>query len=105
MLSLDKLYDDSIAFLNFLKKRNYKIIFLTARSNEQLTLFQLEKLGILEYADKVIVVSPIKADINKSNAIDKEVTDNCIMVGDTEVDDKSAEKSKIKSYILNIIPL
>ena len=91
MLSLDKLYDDAIPFLEFLKEKNYKIIFLTARRNESLTMIQLEELGISKYPTKVIVVDPKNGDINKSNAIDKEKTANSIMIGDTEVDYKSAD--------------
>lgn len=101
MLAFDKLYDDATYFLDFIKGKGYKIIFLTARNNKELTMTQLEELGISMYPAKVIVVEPKNGDINKSNAIDREATDNSIMIGDTEVDYKSSENSKIKSYILN----
>lgn len=101
MLSLDKLYQDSICFLKFLKEKGYKIIFLTARNNKELTERQLKKLGLFEYANKIIVVEPKNGIQNKSVVINAEANYNSIVVGDTEIDYLSAEKCKMKSYILN----
>lgn len=101
MLILDKLYDDSIDFLEFLKSKDYKIIFLTARNNKELTLFQLKKLGLSKYPTKVIVVDPRNGIANKCTIIDKEKNHNSIIIGDTEIDYKSSVHCKIKSYILN----
>lgn len=101
MLNFDVLYNDSIDFLEFLKQEGYDIIFLTARNNEKLTLLQLKKLGLYKYSKKVIIVNTENSIANKSAIIDREKNNDCIMVGDTEVDYKSSKNCQIDCYILN----
>ena len=102
-LNYDKLYDDSLEFLNNIN--NNKIIFLTARSNGKNILKELEKLNIMNYATKIYVVDPKDAHINKSNIIkeykEKNQDEKIIMIGDTEVDYIAATTNNIKSLILN----
>lgn len=102
-MDLDELYTDTIEFLDALKQKQYKIIFLSARHNRTNTLKQLEKFGIKEYADAIYVVSPERATEEKIEVIMtyQESGKETIIVGDTENEYDTAYAAGINYFVLN----
>lgn len=102
-MDLDELYPDTVEFLDALKQKQYKIIFLSARHNRTNTLKQLEKFGIKEYADAIYVVSPERATEEKLEVIMtyQESGKETIIVGDTENEYDTAYAAGINYFVLN----
>ena len=103
-LSEDKLYADSINFLNtFFSECG--VVFLTARRNRGGLEGELKRLNILGFADYVIVADPAKAAADKEKAVTvlkKEYPDaEIFIVGDTENEFELSVKTGYKAFILN----
>lgn len=105
-LAYDKLYPDTLEFLDWIKSRDERIYFLTARQRKDAVLDEVKRLGIADYADKICVVSPAEASEQKK-AFVKKIQDHCInndsvyIVGDTENEYQLAKDLSLPYSILN----
>ena len=102
-LKYDKLYYDSIKTCEKCVSNNKKIFFLTSRKNRQGLYVELERLRLSQYPTKVIIADPVNAKDDKSVALRKIVIEHeqCIMVGDSEVDFHAACEANCQYYLLN----
>lgn len=103
-IKYDNLYEDTIDFLENIKKRNVNIYYLSSRHNKENLMDELEELGIKKYANQIYIVdtkNQIEEKRKIISKIKKEHQDSIYMIGDTEVDYYSAEKNNIKYMILN----
>lgn len=91
-LIFDTLYDDTIPTL---KKIEGRILFLTIRNNKESLMSELKARGIAIYPIKVLSTGQDKAEILKM------ISDEKIMVGDTEIDYRAAVESDCPYYMLN----
>ena len=104
MLQYDELYDDSLEFLNHIRKTENQIIYLTARQKKELVIQQLKHLGIFDYADEVIVVEPSQARQQKTEEVRRlqsRYAKNPVIIGDTENEYELAKVLGLSVYILN----
>ena len=105
-LAYDKLYPDTLEFLDWIKSRDERIYFLTARQRKDAVLDEVKRLGIADYADEICVVSPAEASEQKK-AFVKKIQDHCInndsvyIVGDTENEYQLARDLSLPYSILN----
>lgn len=105
-LAYDKLYPDTLEFLDWIKSRDERIYFLTARQRKDAVLDEVKRLGIADYADEICVVSPAEASEQKK-AFVKKTQDHCInndsvyIVGDTENEYQLAKDLSLPYSILN----
>lgn len=101
LLNLDVLFNDTLDFLNHLKKQSNKIIYVTARKNKDGIRKYIERVGLSDYSDILLITdsnNPVDGKIKLvSNFIEKDST----FVGDTEVDYKCAKELGAAFYILN----
>ena len=102
-ITFDKLYDDSIFFLDSIK--NNKIYYLTARKNKKNVRLQISNFKLKEYAQNTFIVdskNPVEGKIKIVEKYQKEhPKEKLIIIGDTEVEFLTAKKLKIECYILN----
>lgn len=102
-ISFDKLYDDSIFFLDSIK--NNKIFFLTARKNKENVRLQINNFRLRGYAQNTFVVDSQNPVEGKIEIVEKYKKDHplekLIIIGDSEVEFLTAKRLNIKSYILN----
>lgn len=102
-LKYDTLYEDALDFINYVKDN--KLIFLTARSNYNNLMYELEMLKIDNLVDEVFVVDTKEASLNKGSLLSKYIEDyaneDIIVIGDTEVDYNAAVSNNLKYFILN----
>lgn len=99
-IDMDTVYSDAMPFLKKFKSK-YNIVFVSARKREGALINTLNKCGIMPFADKVIIVDVKDPAQSKSNAIVDLVTDDDVLIGDTEADYRCAMSLNIKCYILN----
>lgn len=101
-LADDSLYHDTLPTLQSLSDSQHQIIFLTARKNKRGLLQELENLQIDKYAQAIYVVSPLNAEAEKLNIISNLGNNlSVIIVGDTEIEYKIANKLGVRYIILN----
>ena len=102
-LALDRLYDDTIPFLEEQKEKGDTIIYLTARQNRQGLYASLDRLDIRQYASRVIVVDPRNAKAEKIAAAQEllQAGEDLILVGDTENEYAVAQELQLPVYLLN----
>ena len=102
-LQLDALYEDALPFLQELKHRGYRIIYLTARQNTQGLHRELVRLNLAEYAEQVIIVDPSAAKEEKILATRALLASDpqVILIGDTENEQAVADAIGIPVYLLN----
>jgi len=102
-LALDRLYDDTIPFLEEQKEKGDTIIYLTARQNRRGLYASLDRLDIRKYASRVIVVDPRKAKAEKIAAAQEllQAGEDLILVGDTENEYAVAQELQLPVYLLN----
>jgi len=102
-LALDRLYDDTIPFLEEQKEKGDTIIYLTARQNRQGLYASLDRLDIRQYASRVIVVDPRNAKAEKIAAAQEllQAGEDLILVGDTENEYAVAQELQMPVYLLN----
>ena len=101
-LRYDKLYNDSKKTLEKLHEKD--VYFLTSRTNEQGLQNQIKKLELDKYVKKCIVVNPKDSKYTKTTILKEYIIkhkDNCMMVGDTEIDYNAAVENNVQYYILN----
>lgn len=120
MILLDALYEDTVPFLEKIRKPGNQIIYLTARQNRELVTEQLKTLNLYEYADEVIVVEPKYAKQQKTEEVSRicekygyhteeklskvpctELKESIAIIGDTENEYELAEDLGLPVYILN----
>lgn len=105
-LAYDKLYPDTLEFLDWIKSRDKRIYFLTARQRKDAVLNEVKRLGIADYANEICVVSPSEA-LEQKKAFVKKIQDHCInngsvyIVGDTENEYQLAKDLSLPYSILN----
>lgn len=106
-LALDVPYPDTLDFLDRLKQAHRKIYYLTARQNKEGLLWELQRLGIADYADEILVVSPAGAREEKKRVVEtlvirtgKDEGPICI-VGDTENEYHLAKELSLPCFLLN----
>ncbi len=92
MLELDELYDDALPTLSKIKE---PILFLTIRENAEGLKKSLIRLGLNDYEVKILPHGESKANVLK------EISDQVIMIGDTEIDYKAAIETGCNYYLLN----
>lgn len=94
-LKNDILYENVFSMLSKLSKNN-DLYLLTARQDECAAIKQIKTLGIYDFFEEVIVVSPANASENKS----RKLTENNIseFIGDTISDYNAAKSSGIDFY-------
>lgn len=95
-LEYDKLYNDTISFLEFCKCENYKIVLVTIRANKFNAYNQLKKLKIFSFFDSIFVLS-LKESKTKV-LIEQKAK---IFIGDTELDKYAADNANVKFFALN----
>lgn len=102
-MEMDELYPDTIRFLDVVKRKGYKMIFLTARNARSTTMKQLEKFGISGYPEMVFIVSPARPTEEKLDVIMTylETGQEPIIVGDTESEYDTAYSAGINYFIVN----
>ena len=101
-LKYDKLYDDTKDVLK--KLFGKKVYYLTSRKNYQGTINEIWKLGLDKYCEKCIVVEPQKTYNAKASVLknyNNRYHEECIMIGDTEIDYNAAIECNMQYYILN----
>lgn len=91
LLELDILYQDALPVLS---KINEEILFLTVRENKEGLETELGRLGLSKYNTEIIRHGESKATVLKR-------LDECIMIGDTEIDYQASIDKGCKSFILN----
>lgn len=97
-LMCDFLYGDSKHCLEELKS-TCQLFLISARSREALFQKQVVDLGIKDYFEEIICVSPENAIDSKYAKLIK--TKACLVVGDSEIDQEAAIKAGILFYALN----
>jgi len=105
-LQQDKLYDDTQAFLELVKAHGDKIIFLSARQNAANAYAELQRLGLDQYADDIIIVNQnaqyqTKKDYIQQLSLYQSPKSDIIIIGDTEDDFGAAQANQVSSFILN----
>ncbi len=106
-LKTDTLYPDTLGFLNRLKQRQSKIIYLTARQNKEGLLQELKQLEIDGYADDIQVVPPADAGEAKKRVVEtilaktEEDEGTVCIVGDTENEYHLARELSLTCFLLN----
>ena len=105
LLETDCVYDDAVCVLQELNRRNEDIYYLSSRSAPDSLLLELEDLDIYRYAREICVVSPLDGAAGKTLAIKRILSDypdcTAVMVGDSEIDYRSAVDTGIDYYILH----
>ncbi len=90
--------DDIVSLMKNLKSNGYTVAMVTS-DNEKMARFCLEKLGIIDYFDKIIFddgIHPPKPDPYHMNSLCREMNispNEVLMVGDTLTDMRFAENS------------
>ena len=91
-LELDEPFEDTFKTLETLERKGVKMAILTLRGYKEATMQQLEKAGLLDFFEKIVLVDPrsaedhseLKFDYAKSICRELKVkTDECCMVGDS----------------------
>lgn len=101
-LTYDKVYPEVIPILNKLYEKD-EIYYLTARSNRENLLKELEYLQIEKYAQEIFVVNPKKA-IEEKRKIITAISRNgkTFLIGDTEVEYEAGKQLlSVYTKILN----
>lgn len=98
-LSLDRLYDDSIAVLTECSKNSIELFLISSRSNEKNLLSQLSEMNLNSFFIKIFCVPTKHAMEKKAEIIS--IIEPDLVVGDTEVDYGAAVQAKVPYYILN----
>lgn len=101
-LKFDVLYDDAMNFLKWSQKCSHDVWFLTARSNKEGLIQELEKLDIRKYAKGIYMVDPKNAIEEKSIKL-REIKQKgeVVFIGDMESDCKAGKNADVKTLILN----
>lgn len=95
-LQLDIIQPFAFETLTTLKSLNKKIFLATLRNNPEQLHIQLKNLNLINFFDELIVASSKEND--KSAKVQSHVADyvdQCLWIGDTEVDIQSAKKLNI----------
>jgi pyrophosphatase PpaX len=101
-LHLSKPYKNTSKTLKTLKKNGIKLIAVTTRSKVSSTL-TIERAGIKKYLDEIITgddvinKKPHPESLNKALKLFKILSDNAIMVGDTDVDVLAGKNAHAKT--------
>ena len=91
-LDLDKPFEDTCRTLEILKQKGVKMAILTLRDYKEDTMQQLEKAGLLDFFEKIVLINPrspkkhteLKSDYAKDICKELKVKpDECCMVGDS----------------------
>lgn len=98
-LNSDVLYPDSIRALKSFQNNGHEMVLLTARQNNNFMLRQVHDLRLSEYFSEIICVSPLNAFEEKTAALKKYQVN--LMIGDSEVDWKSAIAAGVPYVLLN----
>lgn len=97
VLKLDRLQYGTLETLRRLAQQ-YRIIFITLRQNEENVRRELERLGVLRYAECLHVATDQKHGARaKMNAVKRcnHSSRNAILIGDTEIDHQTAKLLRI----------
>lgn len=102
-MSMDRLYPDTMHFVQTIIKRGESMIFLSARHNKGNTIRMLELLGLAPFTDGVIIVEPGNVYDNKINAIKMIMSKNMtpVIIGDMENEYKIGKELNLETYIVN----
>lgn len=99
-LQEDTLYPDALAFLNFLKDRNIRLILITARNNREALYEQIENLGLAALLDEVHIVASGQDTVQEKCKI-LQNSQAVIFIGDSEVDWEAAQKAAVNFLAVN----
>ena len=89
IIEYDRVYPEVIKILKRIYDNNHKIFYISCRKSVEALMKEIQKFGIGEYANEVIVCDPcngIKEKIEALNRIKKENNDKAIIIGDSEID-------------------
>lgn len=104
-LALDRLQYHVVDILKNWKIMGIRLLLATMRNNAANLHWQLDKLGIADFFDAVVVVGSAQAGANKSTEIkpflSNSLPEEVIWVGDTEVDIYAARELGIKICALS----
>lgn len=100
-LSYDKLYPDTLEFLDWIKSRDSKIYFLTARQREEAVLNEVKRLGIADYANEICVVSPTEALEQKKAFVKKMIKEDSKT--DVIIRDDLSQDNGIHNDLIHIV--
>lgn len=100
-LKSDHWYSDSLQFVQYIKELGYFVCILTARKNKTYVKKMIHNSKIKKYVDFIEVVSPVNATEEKEKFMGKFILEEGLIIGDTEVEYKTAQKLGIDYYILN----
>lgn len=101
LLLMDVIYPDALTFLQNRSAVQNKIVFVSARNNQNGLKSTLRRLDLLQYADKIHIVSQGNVAEKKAYAIRSMATQKDIVVGDTETDWNCAKILGIQGFVLN----
>ena len=94
-LQYDKLKPQIAWALDRLTNKASHLWLVTNRRNEETLEWQLKKLGIWIYFERVICIGKMKGD-DKAAALPDVNYENSVLIGDTEMDEKTAKKIGIE---------
>jgi phosphoglycolate phosphatase-like HAD superfamily hydrolase len=97
---LDKPFDDSFSTLEFLKMSNrFRIILLTARKSKLQPIQAIQRFGLIDLIDEVVVVNTVNAIEEKALFLSKYIP--IMFIGDTESDYNASLKAKTRFVALD----
>lgn len=97
----DVLYEDTLAVLRELQDRG-TIVCLTARRVKAVVLAEMKRLGISAYMNKVFVVSPFRAKLEKQAVVRSlKRRDEVMLIGDTEIEYAVAQEENVEGKFLH----
>ena len=100
LLVFDTLYEETISILLSIHETSIRVVYLTVRNNRKCLNEELVRLRIRGYADEVIVLSQGTGKTDELIRI-RNISDDVIVVGDTETDYDAAMAASVRCYILN----
>jgi phosphoglycolate phosphatase len=86
-LKYDSLFSETLDLLS--KLRKYNLVLVTLRNDKQNLFWELDQLKLTEYFTEILVGSPAsknKVALVKTYLKENSGRDNCVIVGDSEVD-------------------
>lgn len=102
LLSCDRLYPDTLEFLNYVNGACETLCLLTARKRKRALYHELENLGIRKYFQEIYVVDPVFVKEEKKEVLKRLALNGPgFYVGDTEADYKAASEADFPVWILN----
>lgn len=98
-LLLDKVQENAVATLSFLKNQSIKNVLITMRNNAENLDWQLKELGIRDFFDDIIAVRTERGVDSKlecaKSVLSKMLPSEALWVGDTEVDVITAQSLNV----------